>query len=345
MIQNDNVTIGDIAAHFVGNSSKEEGMVLSQCVVSQTESLRFILKTSVLSSFESEESYHFVHDGGVGYNYMFGLCRDIFNDSGCLLEKSREMARYLYEKSDHNKIKAGEFYVIHFKDIMLDGESVDAIGLFKSEQKDTFLKVVNLGSMLNMETEEGINVHKLDKGALVFNTDEQNGYVVKIVDNTNKTDAKYWKEEFLGVSPCQDEYSNTRHAMAMAKNFVTKELPKEYNISKNDQITLLGKTLEYFQENEEFSMQAFADEVFADENVAETLGRYKVQYEAKNDVHIEDSFGISDSACERQQRVYKRVIKLDNNVRIYISGSRENVLQGEDEYGKFYKVYYENESI
>ena len=34
-----------------------------------------------------------------------------------------------------------------------------------------------------------------------------------------------------------------------------------------------------------------------------------------------------------------------DNVRIYITGSRDQVVQSEDEHGKFYKVYYEEESI
>jgi len=345
MIQYDNAVVGEVIAHFVGNKAKEDGMVISKSPVTQTESLRFVLKNYLLSSFQSDENYHFSHEGSVDYNYVFGLCRDIFSDNKTVYEKSVEMAKYLYDCSDHNKIKPGEFYVVLFQDVMLDGESCDAVGLFKSEQKDMFLKVVNLGSMLNMETEEGISTHKLDKGALIFNREEENGYVIKLVDGTNKTDAQYWKEDFLGAESCLDEYTNTKHAMAMAKSFVTKELPREFNITKDDQITLLGKTLEYFEGNDQFSMEEFSQEVFADETVAQTLSRYKEQYEAHNDVHIEDNFDISDSAYDRQKRVYKRVIKLDNNVRIYISGSRENVVQGEDEYGKFYKVYYEQESI
>ena len=346
MIQYENSIIEEIITHFVGNKVQEDGVIISKAPVSQTEELRFVLRRYLLSSFDTEESWHFSHSGGdVEFNYIYGLCREVFRDPSCVYEKSVEMAKFLYEKSEQNKIKAGDFSVVFFREVMLDGDSLEAIGLFKSEEKDTFLKVVNLGSTLNLETEKGINTHKLDKGALIFNTKREDGYIVKVVDNTNKSDAKYWNEDFLGLASCQNEYSNTKHAMAMAKNFVTKELPKEYEISKNDQITLLGKTLDYFKGNEAFSMDDFSQEVFGDPEVADTFSRYKEQYEARNDVHIEDSFGISGPACERQQRVYKRVIKLDNNVRIYISGKRDNVVQGEDEYGKFYKVYYQEESI
>ena len=61
------------------------------------------------------------------------------------------------------------------------------------------------------------------------------------------------------------------------------------------------------------------------------------------DIRIEDEFGISDSAVKKQARSYKSVIKLDRNFHIYVHGNRNLLEQGEDEKGKFYKVYYEEE--
>lgn len=63
---------------------------------------------------------------------------------------------------------------------------MDAVGLFKSENKDTFLKVYPSGDGFEIESQQGVNINKLDKGALIFNTDKENGYIVAIVDNTNK---------------------------------------------------------------------------------------------------------------------------------------------------------------
>ena len=60
-------------------------------------------------------------------------------------------------------------------------------------------------------------------------------------------------------------------------------------------------------------------------------------------IRIEDEFGISDSAVKKQARSYKSVIKLDRNFHIYVHGNRNLLEQGEDEKGKFYKVYYEEE--
>ena len=40
--------------------------------------------------------------------------------------------------------------------------------------------------------------------------------------------------------------------MALAKNFVTKELPKKFEVSKADQIDLLNKSLDFFQRERNF---------------------------------------------------------------------------------------------
>ena len=40
-------------------------------------------------------------------------------------------------------IKGGDLFVVYFKDCQLNGETLDAIGLFKSENKSQFLKVLH----------------------------------------------------------------------------------------------------------------------------------------------------------------------------------------------------------
>ena len=41
----------------------------------------------------------------------------------------------------HPQIKSGEFYVVYFSDCRFGGKPTDALGLFKSETRDTFLDV------------------------------------------------------------------------------------------------------------------------------------------------------------------------------------------------------------
>lgn len=78
-------------------------------------------------------------------------------------------------------------------------------------------------------------------------------------------------------------------------------------------------------------------------NWIEKFHQYKREYEEESQIAIDDQFTISESARKKQQRSYKRVIRLDQKIQIIIDGNRENVEQGEDERGKFYKVYYRQE--
>lgn len=223
------------------------------------------------------------------------------------------------------------------------GERCDALGLFKSETRDTFLDVEQQAGGVHIAAREGIDIKRLDKGAVIFNTEREEGFAVFVVDNTNRTEARYWIDDFLRVRQRQDNYHNTHNTLAMCKKYVTKHLSKEFEVSKADQAELLNETMKYFQEQESFSMDDFSEKVIRQPEVVESFTRFRQEYEQDRDIRIEDEFGISDSAVKKQARSYKSVIKLDRNFHIYVHGNRNLLEQGEDEKGKFYKVYYEEE--
>ena len=334
----------NIALHLVGNKTNNENFVISKSIMMIDYEIKDLLLNYFLSSFTSEEYYQLYNDSDLVLNEVYTYVSKIFDEPEQLYEQSLNLTKHLYEQSTHPKIKGGEFYTVYFKDCILDGETLDAVGLFKSENKDTFLKVLRENGNFNLESDKGINIKKLDKGCLIFNKDRENGYVVAVVDNTNKdVEAQYWIDDFLHVRQRKDEYANTQNFMALAKNFVIKELPKEFEVSKADQIDLLNKSLHFFKEKETFNINDFSHEVIAQPEVIERFHQYKQEYETQSDIVIDNQFEISESACKKQQRSYKRVINLDKKIQIIIAGNRQNVEQGEDERGKFYKVYYKDE--
>ena len=340
----DHTNIVSIAISQVGNKTNNELLLHSKTIVSCSETIKESLIEYFLSQFKTEEYYQLFHEVSLSINEVFVYVSQIFDDPETLYDQSVNLAKHLYDQSTHPKIKGGEFYTVYFKDCIIDGDKVDAVGLFKSENKDTFLKVLREGGNFNLESEQGINIKKLDKGCLIFNKERKNGYVVAVVDNTNKgIEAQYWIDDFLHVRQRKDEYANTQNVMAMAKNFVTKELPKEFEVSKADQIDLLNKSLQFFKEKDTFDMDDFANEVIEQPDVIESFRNYKKNYESENDIVIDDSFSISNNAFKKQQRSYKRVIRLDRKIQIIIDGNRDHVEQGQDERGKYYKVYYNEE--
>jgi len=337
-------TIDRIILHYVGNKSNGDGISISDCVMEISRHTKDNIITLVNNSFVSDEYYEFYYSPKLELNPVYIFIKSVFDDLNSFENQSQNCARHLYDQSTHPKIKGGEFYTVYFKDCIVDGDTVDAVGLFKSENKDTFLKVLREGGNFNLESEQGINIKKLDKGCLIFNKERENGYVVAVVDNTNKgIEAQYWIDDFLHIRQRKDEYANTQNIMAMAKNFVTKELPQKFDVTKADQIDLLNRSLEFFKEKDTFDIEDFANEVIGQPEVIESFNNFKRNYETENDIVIDDNFAISNNAFKKQQRSYKRVIRLDKKIQIIIDGNRDHVEQGEDEKGKYYKVYYKNE--
>lgn len=332
-----------LAIHVIGNKSEEEGYALSNSLMDIDDEMKDMLKDYFLSSFKAGELYNFYHDSELSYNEVCDYVAKIFDDNSQLFEQSVNLTKHLYEKSNHPNIKSGEFYVVYFRDCQIDGEIVDAVGLFKSENKDTFLKVTRDGENFNLECDHGINPKKMDKGCLIYNYERENGFVLQTIDNTNRVDAQYWTDEFLHIRQRQDKYFNTHNVMSMYKNFVTKELPQQFDVSRADQADLLNRSVKFFKENDNFEMQNFEDSVIRQPEVIQQFQQFKDTFSRENDFEIPDNFDISDSAVKKQSRAFKSVIKLDKNFHIYVHGNRELIEQGEDEKGKFYKVYYKEE--
>lgn len=344
MLYTEYISMKNTTLHVVGNKLNQDNIILSKNSIKIDSDIEKILSNYFLTPFTSEKYYQLYHESDLTLNEVYTYVSKIFYEPELLYEQSVNLAKHLYEQSTHPKIKGGEFYTVYFKDCILDGETLDAVGLFKSENKDTFLKVLQRNGNFNLESDKGINIKKLDKGCLIFNKDRENGYVVAVVDNTNKgVEAQYWIDDFLHVRQRKDEYANTQNFMYLAKNFVTKELPKEFEVSKADQIELLNKSLQFFKEKDTFNIDDFAHEVIAQPEVIEKFHQYKQEYENQSDIVIDNRFEISESACKKQQRSYRRVINLDKKIQIFIAGNGQNIEQGEDKRGKFYKVYYKEE--
>ncbi len=333
--------------HNVGNKSRDENIHLSKRTISIDHHIKEILLKYFLSPFSSNEFYNLYHESDINLNEVFSYVSKIFDSSESLLEQSIKLTRHLYEQSTHPKIKGGEFYIVYFRDCIVEGETVDAVGLFKSETKDTFLKVYPQGDSYAIESEDGVNINKLDKGCMIYNTEREYGYLVSVVDNLSKSaEAQYWIDHFLHIRPRNDEYFQTKNTLSLCKQFVVDQLPEQFGFSKADQVALLNKSMKFFKENENFNIDEFAHEVIQDPGVINSFKSFKSDFEKKRDYQLNENFIISDSAVKKQSRVFKSVIKLDNNFHIYIHGNREFIEKGYDkETGmNFYRIFFKEES-
>ena len=343
-------SLAELSIHRIGNKAEDELYVLSdQSLVIQDEQLKELLLQYFLGPYAKvNEIYRFFHpNDDLNLNVVYHFAEAIFEKGESFHENSQQLAKYLYEVSNHPKIKSGELYVTYFENIQIEGEVHDAIGIFKSETKEAYLKVYpeNSGFALSYE-QQAINISKLDKGCLIINTDKEEGYKVAVIDQTNRsTEAVYWKDEFLKLKIRNDNYNQTNNVLGVYKSFVTEKLEEDFEISKADKIDLLNKSMKYFKEKESFDIDEFANEVIANAEGIESFKNFKKSYEEEFDTSIADSFDISDAAVKKQAKAFKSIIKLDKNFHIYIHGNKELIEKGydDDRVMNFYKVYFKEE--
>ena len=343
MLYNEYISIKSIVIHKVNNKVHDEGIIFSKRELSLNEEVRKLLTSYFVLPFKSNEYYTLYHDSNLKYNEVFGFVSEIFANPNSIYEQSVSLAKHLYDKSSHPQIKGGEFYTVYFKDCIINGDTVDAVGLFKSENKDTFLKIYTSDNGFEVGSEQGININKLDKGCLIFNTEQENGYIVAVVDNTNKKiEAKYWVDDFLHVRQRKDEYYDTQNVLSLCKNFVIKELPLQFDISKADQVEILNKSVKFFKENENFNIVEFEQKVIGQKEIINNFNQFKNEYQKERDIVISDRFVISDSAVRKQSKTFKSIIKLDKNFHIYIHGEDNQFIRKgfDNETGMYYYQLY-----
>lgn len=343
----ENATLSKLIIHKVGNKTLEDGVELSSdpLNIQDDENLCQHLTTYFLSPFKDPVFYHFTHASSLDLNEVYTIARDLFASTRGFVKKSKDLANILYEYSTHPRIRSGELYITYIEGCKVGNELTDAVGIFKSENKETFLKVYHRNDTFNVKSDEGISIKKLDKGCIIFNVQEDDGYKVMVVDNINSSEAQYWKDEFLKLKPVSDNYFQTKHYLSLAKSFVTDRLDEEFEVTKADQIDYLNRSMDYFKKHEQFDEHEFEKEVFEHQTVIKSFKRFKGDYQDENDIQIVSEFEISNPAVKNQSRVFKSVLKLDRNFHIYIHGDKSLIERGVDDDGrKFYKIYYREES-
>jgi hypothetical protein len=346
MISLSEMFLEELAVHKVGNKAQGENILFSEEPIEIDEDVSQILLHYFTSPFKDDEYFHFHHESDIGLNEVYQFASRIFDNPSVLFEQSINLAKHLFEASIHPNIQPGEFYVCLFSNCYFGSEVTNAIGLFKSENKEPFLKVYPKNKGFAIEAEKGININKLDKGCIIVNTERASGYVVCTVDQLNKgKQATFWIDDFLKVVPKENEYFFTENLMQMCKGFVKNKLPEIFDIDMVDQADILNKSAHYLKENDQFEFGDFSQQVMQQPELMESFQSYKQEYEQDYDLEIANEFEISDKAVKKRSGWMRSVIKLDKNFHIYVHGDRNKIVKGQDpESGlNFYQIFFKEE--
>src|SRR5688572_21558339 len=337
-----------LSAHVIGNGVNGEKLKLSsEPLEVDDDDLQKLLLTYFLSNFTSPEYYSFTSDDNRSVNNpLFKLVSNIFLNPHSLHKNSINIAGHLYETTLLPGIKSGDLYVAYLSEILVENHLVNGIGIFKAESKDSFLKLNTSSPAFKLKGDAGVNIRKLDKGCLILNIEKESGFKILAVDNLNKSEAQFWMNDFLKITPRADNYHHTRNFMNLTRQYVDDQLDEEFSVSKADKVELLNKSRDFFKTKEQFNQHEFEAEVLADPSVIESFRNYERTLMSQKEMDIVDNFEISAHAVKKQVRVFKSVIKLDKNFHIYIHGNRQLIEKGFDEENNkhYYKVYFDQES-
>lgn len=353
-----NTHIENLSIHRVGNMQKGENIFLSKSPYALNDEISAILKEYFLKPFrEKEENYFcFTHEVDLEFNELFTISQGIFNNPNTLHSHSLRIAQLLFERSQHPHIKAGEVYVTYFTNINLDNEIVDAIGIFKSELKHSFLQFNEAENQLDIIIREGVNIHKLDKGCLIFNTNQEGGFKILSVDS-NRYDAKYWTTDFLNLNALIDDAYFTKKYLKFCQDFAKDVvLPLE---GKQEEYVFVNQAVDYFSKNDDFHETNFLNETLGnrvfkrsedDEGISAKAEFENYKQEKAQKYNIEDvsSFPIVNKAVSDARKKMKNVIDLDTNVQIRLDfvspeSAKKFVEKGwDEERGMYYYLVYFN---
>lgn len=338
-----------LSVHFVGNKTNNIDLKTSDAPVLLDSEMSIRLKDYFLKNITKQvEKYQFTHVESLEYNEVFNFVGEALTSTQPFHEVSKKVARHLHDKCEHPNIKAGELYFVHFSNILVDNTPIEAIGIFKTENKQGFFQVNHNTSHFDIEYQEGIDAGKIDKGCLVLDLEFETGFEIFLIDSASSKgeEAMYWKEDFLNVQPINDSFTQTKSFMNLAKDFVQFQVKKDVGtVEKADQIDMLNKSMTFMKANDDFNQLAFEREVFAQPEVIESFRDYAAVNQYSYGIDLDKGFEISTPAVKKQAKDFKSILKLDKNFHIYIHGDRTLIEKGVDENGKkYYKLYFTEET-
>lgn len=345
----DNIeTIHQLSVHHVGNKNNGDDIHISKETVDiSDEKLHDLMLNFFLTPFGAPEFFNFTFTNqDFKLNPLYIYATQILDNTNDFHLNTISIAKHLFEVSNHPLIKAGDLFIAHFHNLFIDNETVNAVGIFKSENRQSFIKVNENKNQFNLQYEDGINIEKLDKGCLILNSEKEAGYKVCIVDKSNKGgEAQFWRDSFLMLRTRNDDFHQTKDFLNITKNYVTKQLAEDFEIDKTDQIELLNRSMAYFKNHDNYEKETFEQEVFQQPEIIQSFRKYDENYRNNNDIQIADNFEIDNQALKKQAKVFKSILKLDKNFHIYIHGNKEMIEKGQEKDGrKYYKIYYHNEA-
>lgn len=334
MINLFNVEIESLYIHKVGNKARNEELFISKNDFPLNDEIRPVIKEFFFKPFRDKEERYFTFSE----DSELSLFLVPFN-----MQMSQDVAQHLYDQSNHPHIKSGELYVCLLSNIQIDNQKVSGVGIFKSEMKYDFIQFNKKESYLEAVLQQGVNLNKLDKGAIIL--DMPTPKILYI--DSNRYDTKYWTENFLGLEELSDSRTQTKNYLKFVQDFGKDVVRPEQD--RRGEIAFVNDAFQYFASTDEFEEDVFVDSLVPGE-LHEEFKQYKTERGPvyKFDRNDTRKFEVVNDAVTDAMKKIKGDIELDTGILIRIdkgTGAAKHLEKGWDEEKQmyYYLAYFNKE--
>ena len=182
----------------------------------------------------------------------------------------------------------------------------------------------------------GFASNKIDKACLIVFTEEVPRCFV--IDTSN--DTIFWRQEFLGVIPKSNSYSQSKAAIQVFQSFVKDELKERTDLSREEEVSLLNRWTEEVKNADRFEVKQVVAQVLEDEDLRDAFSEYCRVYEEREGIKLGGGFDVDKKAISLPKKM--RTIKLDDTVEINLMKTGPFIERGYDERRgmNYYKLFF-----
>lgn len=299
-----------------------------------------LLKEFFIKPFANiKTEFVFSHPVDLSYNIVYQTALQII-DNGDFIKCSQDIFKHLQAVSTQPTIKDGDVFVTKVSDIMIGDSYYDGLGIFKIERKSEFIETyLDEAGVMQFAIKNGFSSNRIDKACLIVFAEKMPQCY--LIDTSN--DTKFWKQDFLGLVPKPNAYSQSKAAVDVFQSFVSEELKERVDLSREEEVSLLNRWTEEVKNADRFEVKQVAEQVIEDEDMRDVFTEYCRAYEEREGVKLNESFDVDKKAVSLPKKL--RTIKLDDTVEINLIKTGPFIERGYDENRgmKYYKLYFKEE--
>lgn len=321
MINFQEVKIKKAIIHKVGNRLKDHDLELSNSVIELNENSESLLLNHLLRGFNKPELFEFKHEVELLFNEVYKNCKWIFNDDMFKI-CSQHLANHMYDSINSAKINDCEFAVVYFEDVIINDETLEAIGIFKLETSGYFVPSL----FEEIEFKIGTALGKIEFGALVLNTREKRGYLVNLIKPKHS-----FFTEWLDLNPFLNSYLQTQNLICCIDTFFTTKL---FDLGIFERVSKLRQCLNWLKANDEFEISEMFYDIFQENG--EKFGQEFYE------IYKINQFNINQESLKKHGRLLLKKYIIDDKIIIDATKSNAIISKDSDSKGDYVKIYYKD---